>query len=170
MAQEARFAVIRHMVAKLGDIGKIQMQKLVYFLQEIFQVPFGYDYKMHHYGPYSDELNDDLIIMQLNNHVEVGADPSGYGYHIILGSESVAKMDEVIGKYSSQMNKCLDALGESEPSRLEVLSTLHFVKYIAGVSDESTVIEKTAMLKPIFSRQFIEESYRKLESIISSAS
>lgn len=170
MAQEDRFAVIRFLVDKLKNVGKIRIQKLVYFLQWVFQVPLGYDYKMHHYGPYSDELNDDLIVMQLNNQVEVGADPSGYGYHIILGSEAVATMDEIIGKYSSQMDKCLGALREFEPSQLEVLSTLHFVKYIAGVSDESTVIEKTAMLKPVFSKQFIEKTYRELENITSSVS
>ena len=170
MAQEDRFAVIRYIVDKIGDVGKIQMQKLAYFLQWIFQVPLGYDYKIHHYGPYSDELNDDLIVMQLNKHVEVEADPSGYGYHIILGSEAVATMDDILKKYSRQMNKCLEALGEFEPSQLEVLGTLHFVKYIAGVSDESTVIEKTAMLKPVFSKPFIEETYRKLENITSSVS
>jgi uncharacterized protein YwgA len=170
MAEEDRFAVIRYIVDKLGDVRKIQIQKLVYFLQWIFKVPLGYDYKMHYYGPYSDELNDDLIGMQLRKNVKVETDSSGYGYHIMPGAESMTAIDNILEKYSQQMNKCLEAFGGFEPSQLEVLGTLHFVKYIAGVSDESKVIEKTAMLKPIFTKLFIEETYRKLENITSSVS
>jgi len=170
MAQEYRIAVIRYIVGKLRDVGKIRIQKLVYFLQWIFKVPFGYDYRMYHYGPYSDELNDDLIVMQLNKQVRVEADPSGYGYHIFPGSEAVTTRDDILEKYSSQIDKCLEAFGKFEPNQLEVLATLHFVKDIAGVSDKSKVIEKTAMLKPIFSKQLIEEAYRELENIRSSVS
>ena len=166
MAQEDRFAVIRHIVDKLKDVGKIRIQKLVYFLQYIFNVPLGYDYKMHYYGPYSDELNDDLIFMDLNKHVEVEADPSGYGYHIIPGSEVVTTIDEIIKKYSNQMDQCLESFVNFSPHKLEILSTLHFVKHIAGVSDEDKVIEKTAMLKPLFPKSLIEEAYSELKEII----
>src|SRR4030042_2622370 len=98
MTQEDRFAIICYIVDKLKDVGKIRMQKLVYFLQWLFDVPLGYDYKMHYYGPYSDELNDDLIAMQLSKNVEIGADPSGYGYHIIPGTEAVRSEERRVGK------------------------------------------------------------------------
>lgn len=165
MAQKDRFAVIRHIVDKLKDVGKIRIQKLVYFLQWIFNVPLGYDYKMHYYGPYSDELNDDLIFMQLNKHVEVDVDPTGYGYHVMPGSEKVATMDEVMKKYSHLMEKCLEAFKDFSPNKLEILSTLHFVKHIAGVADKDKVIEKTAMLKPLFPKSLIEETYNELKEI-----
>jgi uncharacterized protein YwgA len=170
MTQEDRFAIIHYIVDKLKDVGKIRMQKLVYFLQSIFDVPLGYDYKMHYYGPYSDELNDDLIAMQVSKNVEIGADPSGYGYHIVPGTEAVATKDDVLGKYSEKIGKCLDDFGKFSPSELEILGTLHFVKYIAGVSDEEKIIEKTSMLKPVFPRATIEQTYKKLENIVASAS
>lgn len=170
MAQEDRFMIIRHIVDKLRDVGKIRMQKLVYFLQSIFGVPLGYDYKMHYYGPYSDELNDDLIAMQVGKNVEIGADPSGYGYHIIPGTQDVITKSDVLADYSRKISKCLDDFGRFSPSDLEILGTLHFVKYIAGVSDEKKIIEKTSMLKPVFPRATIEQTYKKLESIVASAS
>ena len=169
MIQEDRYAIIRYIVDKLKDVGKIRMQKLVYFLQWIFDVPLGYDYKMHYYGPYSDELNDDLIAMQMSKNVEMGTDPSGYGYHIIPGTESVAIKDEILGKYSEKISKCLSEFDKFNPSELEILGTLHFVKYIAGVSDEDKIIEKTSMLKPVFTKVTIEQTYKKLESIVKSA-
>ena len=169
MAQKDRYAVIRCIVDKVKDVGKIRMQKLVYFLQLIFHVPFGYDYKMHYYGPYSDELNDDLIAMQMSKNVEIGADPSGYGYHIIPGTEAVTTRDEILGEYSEKISKCLSEFGEFSPNELEILSTLHFAKYIAGVPGEDKIIEKTSMLKPVFPKGTIEQMYKKLESIVTSA-
>jgi uncharacterized protein YwgA len=169
VVKENRYAIIRYIVDKLKDVRKIKMQKLVYFLQCVFDVPLGYDYKMHYYGPYSDELNDDLIAMQMDRNVEIGADPSGYGYHIIPGTEAVAIRDEILGKYSEKISKCLSEFDKFNPSELEILGTLHFVKYIAGVSDEDKIIEKTSMLKPVFTKVAIKKAYKELESIMKSA-
>jgi len=165
MAQEQRIAVIRFIVDKIKDVGKIKIQKLIYFLQMVFEVPFGYDYKMHYYGPYSEELNDDLVVMQVNNIVNVEADPAGYGYHIMPGSEKTTAMNEVLEKYSNSISKCLDSLKSFSPSQLEILGTLHFVNNVAGVSDEEKIIEKTAMLKPLFSKSSIEEMYNELKKL-----
>jgi len=170
MAQEHRFAIIRYLVDNLKDVGKIKIQKLIYFLQFICKVPLGYVYKMHYYGPYSDELNDDLIVMQSNENVKIEVDPSGYGYHIIPGTEAVAIDENVLTKYSEQIDKCLGEFGDFSPNQLEIISTLHFVKYVAGVSDEKKVIEKTVMLKPVFPKSLIEETYKQLEGIMNSAS
>jgi len=169
VAQKDRYAIIRCIVDKVKDVGKIRMQKLVYFLQWIFNVPLGYDYKMHYYGPYSDELNDDLIAMQMNNNLEIGADPSGYGYHIIPGTEAVTTRDEILGKYSENISKCLSEFDKFNPNELEIISTLHFAKYVAGVPDEDKIIEKTSMLKPVFPKVTIKQTYKKLESIVKSA-
>lgn len=169
MAQKDRYAIIRCIVDNLKAVGKIRMQKLIYFLQWIFHVPFGYDYKMHYYGPYSDELNDDLIAMQMSNNLEIEAAPSGYGYHIIPGTEAVTTRDKILGEYSENMSKCLNEFDKFSPNELEILSTLHFVKYIAGVSDEDKIIEKTSMLKPVFRKVAIKKAYKELESVMKSA-
>jgi hypothetical protein len=67
------------------------------------------------------------------------------------------------------MGKCLSEFDKFNPSELEILGTLHFVKYIAGVSDEDKIIEKTSMLKPAFSKITIEKMYKELESTMKSA-
>ena len=169
MAQKDRHVIFRCIVDSLKDVRKIGMQKLVYFLQWIFHVPLGYNYKMHYYGPYSDELNDDLIAMQMSSNLKIEADPSGYGYHIIPGTEAVTTGDEVLGQYSENIDKCLSEFAELSPNELEILSTLHFVKYVAGVPDEDKIIEKTSMLKPVFSKSTIKQAYKNLESIMKSA-
>lgn len=169
MAQKDRYAIIRCIVDNLKDVGKIRMQKFVYFLQWIFSVPLGYDYKMHYYGPYCDELNDDLIAMQMSNNLKIGADPSGYGYHIIPGTEAVTTGDEILGRYSEKISKCLSEFDKFNPKELEILSTLHFAKYVAGVPGEDKIIEKTSMLKPVFPKVTIKQTYKKLEGIMKSA-
>ncbi len=63
MKKELRINVIVFIVETLRkrdiDLGKIQFQKLIYFLQEI-GIPSGYRYEIYHYGPYSFELAQEL--------------------------------------------------------------------------------------------------------------
>jgi uncharacterized protein len=169
MAKEDRFVVIYMLLGQLKDVGKIKFQKLIYFLQYVFRLPFGYDYRMHHYGPYSDELNDDLTLMQMSNYIDIKADSSGYGYHIKPGGEDLTSRNAVLTKYSKQIQACLEKFKDFTPSQLEILGTLHFVRYVAGVEGKNNVIEKTAMLKPAYSKQSIEKMYGTLDALVNSS-
>jgi hypothetical protein len=41
---------------------------------------------------------------------------------------------------------------------------------VAGISDEEKIIEKAAMLKPLFSKPSIEDSYKQLKNIMTKVS
>src|SRR4030042_4850313 len=80
--EDLRFAVLHWLVSRLQDVGKIQLQKLAYFLQESYEIPLGYTFRMHHYGPYSRDLDNDLLKLSLMGFVDVRPDVSGYGFHV----------------------------------------------------------------------------------------
>lgn len=170
MAKEDRFAVIRYLVEKLKDVGKTRIQKIVYFLQYVFRVPLDYVYTMHYYGPYSEELNDDLIDMKLHEYIAITPDPTGYGYHITLGGEVIASMENTIKDYERELENCLQKFGQLEPQKLELLGTLHFVENVALTSSKEKtkdqIIEMAQILKPVFTRPYIEESYEELKNIV----
>jgi uncharacterized protein YwgA len=54
--QDLRLAILHEVISELDDVGKTQLQKLGYFLQEAFSVPTKYSFRMHHYGPYAEAL------------------------------------------------------------------------------------------------------------------
>lgn len=59
-----QYSLMAELALKLEGVspqfGKTVLQKLVYILQAIFRVPCGYGYILYNYGPYSEELADDL--------------------------------------------------------------------------------------------------------------
>ena len=166
MAKEDRFAVIRYLVDKLRDVGKTKMQKLIYFLQYAFNVPLDYVFRMHYFGPYSEELDDDLIDMKLHDYIDITPNPTGYGYHIRPSSEVVDSMDNTIKQYAQQLNNYLDKLGSYDIQTLERLGTLHFVKHIEDKASKDEIIAKVVRLKPQFGKPEIGNSYEELENLL----
>jgi len=168
--KETRFAITRYLVDKLKDVGKTKIQKLVYFLQYAFDVPLDYVFRMHYYGPYSEELDDDLIEMKLHRYIDITPDPAGCGYHIQPGSEFIDWVENTTKPYAQQLNNCFDKLGGYNIQELELLGTLHFVQYLALTSSEGKgkdqIVDKVATLKPVFDKSEIERFYEVLQDLV----
>ena len=62
ISPEAHVAIIARMVVKSQDrkLGRTQLMKLCYFLQEIEHVPVKYDFRLFNYGPFDSEVLSDL--------------------------------------------------------------------------------------------------------------
>ena len=165
--KETRFAIIRYLVDELGDVGKTKIQKIIYFLQHAFGVPLDYVYTMYYFGPYSEELNNNLLDMKLQNYLHIEAAPDGYGYHVRPGNEVIdSTIYDKIKPYKRQLDDCLDKFGQSSPSDLELLGTLYFVKRNEDKLTKEEIFKKVKMSKPKFSMSAIEGFYEKLEGLV----
>jgi len=121
---------------------------------------------MHYYGPYSDELNDDLVEMGIQKYIDIQPDLSGFGYHIRSGSEAVDSLDSVTKRYAENIDNCINKFGQFESRQLELLGTIHFVKHIAGFTNVDDIIEMVSVLKPVFEKSNIKEYYEELMTIM----
>ena len=77
-----RIELVREIVRSSGDIGKTKIQKIMYFLQESVGAPLMYPFRMHYYGPYSDELDGILSLTKSLRYIDINPDPNGFGYHV----------------------------------------------------------------------------------------
>lgn len=164
--RETRFAIIWYLVDKLGDVGKTKIQKIIYFLQEAFGVPLDYVYTMYYFGPYSEELDNDLLDMKLQDYLNIGPDTTGYGYHVCPGNEVIASIGDTIKPYARQLDECVDNFGVFPALYLELLGTLYFVKHSEDKLTKEEVIKKVIRLKPKFDMPEIEKFYEKLEGLV----
>ena len=57
-----RLAFIQVIVERHDDVGKTKLQKISYFFQEALSIPLKYRFRMHYFGPYSDDLDDALSL------------------------------------------------------------------------------------------------------------
>jgi len=164
--KQTRFAIIRYLVDKLEDVGKTKIQKIIYFLQEAFGVHLDYVYTMYYFGPYSDELDNDLLDMKLQDYLDIKPSPDGYGYHVHPGNEVIALIDDTIKPYARQLDECVAKFGNFPALYLELLGTLYFVKHSEDKPTEEEIIKKVKMLKPKFGMPVIKEYYEKLEGLV----
>ncbi len=129
--------------------GRKKLQKTVHILQE-FGVSFGVGFGYHHYGPFSEQLQDclqiaqhDLLIME----TEVPGQPPTFrfkadkrliGLWKILGDGSPPKWAE----FANELNR-------KSPRDLETISTLVYLEKLRGIGTSTNQIdEEFKSLKP----------------------
>lgn len=160
------FATLSFIVDEKGDIGKTKLQKIVYFLQNTFGVPLDYSFKIHYYGTYAEELDNDLTDMSLQGYITIRPDLQGYGYHLRSGDQEVENADELLSPFMEKMRRCLAAFGQFDATQLELFSALHFVRERLEEAEKAQTVDRVKVLKPKFSREDIETAYNDLERLI----
>ena len=158
-----RLAVIRRIADLAPDPGKTSIQKIVYFLQSGLEIPLGYRFKMHYFGPYSEELDGKLSLSDAMGVVEIGLDSAGYGYHIKPGKYNVEEVEPSMTW--EEIDETINNLAELDLPQLELLATIHFVQSIRSRWDRRKVIMTVHRLKPKFSEERIEKAYRDIETM-----
>jgi uncharacterized protein len=164
MRVDAIVSLVQAVQNKTDQLGKIQLQKLVYFLQET-GVPLGYKFEIYHYGPYSFELSDQMSSLDSLGVLSINSDPSGYGFNIKVGTHGAKyKIDK---KYSPKVEYIAKAFGSETPAKLEVKSTAHFVSKVLRKQGknlpEALIVAKVKELKPKFTDRFISDCYQELK-------
>ena len=161
--QELRLAVVHKVIYDLTDVGKTKLQKLMYFLQETQDVPIGYPFKMHHYGPYAEALETDTARLRLAGFIAVDPDPNGYGFHITPTDEAPDEnWDQFVLPHKYAVDKTIKDFGSWQTHQLELAATIHFVERLTPNSSPVDVLNKVRALKPKFDAGYVLDVHKGL--------
>ena len=163
--QELRLAVLHKVVSHLDDVGKTRLQKLCYFLQEAFDVPTKYPFRMHHYGPYAEALDTDMARLRLTGYVDIAPDPEGYGFHITPIDSPLEEWHQFTESYGRSVDNLIEIFSDRPTSELELAATIHFVKNLLSDIPEYEVLSRVKALKPKFTECYIHELHAELEQL-----
>ncbi len=166
-----RIAFIRKIVSGSGDIGKTKIQKIMYFLQESVGVPLLYPFRMHYYGPYSDELDGVLSFTKSLGYIDINPDPNGFGYHVtpveqndgMSWPEYNISNDPEVKNLSGVIDTAIAALESLDTPKIELYATIHFIGGPKGNSSKKQTFETVKRLKPKFTTHEIGDAYRTLK-------
>jgi uncharacterized protein len=153
-------AIVSLLSTSRAKLGKIQLQKLVYFAQNN-GLPLKYTFQIYHYGPYSFELSNDLGSLDALEIVNIQNDPNGYGFQVSTGKFADKFVLPV--KYQKKLDRVIDQFGSESTAKLEVKATIHFVSSV--VTSKKQIIEKVHALKPRYTKDFIRQSYSELKHL-----
>ena len=162
-----RLAIIGRIVAGCNDIGKTKLQKIAYFLQQAVGVPLKYPFRIHYFGPYSDELDGMLSLAKALGTVDINPDLDGFGYHVTPGSNDESAWSEAydLSKHPkiAAIDNAVKVLGSLETSELELLATIHFISGTEVGQSKAEVFKTVREIKPKFSRGKIDGAYQTLK-------
>ena len=156
-------AELAHRMAKRGfAFGKTALQKLLFFLQELFGVDTGYEFSLYTYGPFDSTLLSDLDSAAALNGVAVEYHGQ-QGYQISPGTENAALRKhaaKLVGKHSKELDAVVAEFGKMWARSLELYATIVYVERDARASGKEPtmdrLVEVVHELKPHFSEEEIK--------------
>jgi O-acetyl-ADP-ribose deacetylase (regulator of RNase III) len=110
-------------------LGRLEAQKLAYFLQEAGEPSLKLDYRRHHFGPYADKLNHAL--QRIDGHYIRGYGDRSQMSQIYVLPEGRQAATEFLAPHqeSQQRLERVSQLieGYETPYGMEMLATLHWI-------------------------------------------
>ena len=119
-------ALVKTMRDKDSWAGETHIQKCIFFLQEMLNVPLGYQFVLYKHGPYSFDLRSELAVMRAGLYLEV--EPrSGYGPSFTLGHWGQRAANK-LSSYSNAVEFVCDEISTKDVRSLERISTAFFIQ------------------------------------------
>ena len=105
-----RAAVMSNLADRLREkrcwCGETHIQKAVYFLQEMLNVPLGFEFFMYKHSPYSFDLRDELTSLRADGLLEIQILPS-YGPSFVttvLGQDIQSAFPKALREYEGALS------------------------------------------------------------------
>lgn len=143
MNQLQRAAVITQLLDELHQqgswCGETHVQKSVYFLQALLNVPTDYEFILYKHGPFSFELKDALSEFRADGLIDLIAQPYPYGPSYAAtktGEMFVLRYPNTLGRHKKQIANAAKITGKKRVKELEQLATALWVTREAGLSVE----------------------------------
>ena len=163
-----RYALLVDIIEKVhqGDFcnGRTALQKFIYFLQELYQMDCGYDFRFYTYGPFASEILSDLDTLESCKgiHAKFVGGYGGYDYTPGEVRERFkSKEPEFLRENENTINQMLREFGGYSAKDLELYATIVWVdrslKTKKKERNENTIASLVNDLKPKFDRSEIDE-------------
>lgn len=166
--------VRRHLVVELvrnlnetgSWSGATHVQKCMFFLEHMLNVPAGYDFVIYYYGPFSFDLDRDLVLLQSRGWLTVKRE-AGYGVHYRPGPRAPRARPDVGDHAWRSLRSVAELFGGKGVKDLELMATTYYVyKGLDGrTRGEAEAVSVVRQLKPHLSEDAIRSAWRELQRI-----
>ncbi len=144
--------------------GETHVQKAMFFVQELMNVPTQFEFILYKHGPFSFDLRDELTALRADRLMEI--EPQSYGAKLVPTERSqyVRKYyGKTAARYASAISFVAERLGKRGVTELERLGTAFYVSRRskdsgASVNDRANrIIELKPHISAVQALQAVEE-------------
>lgn len=162
-----RYAYILEFLKNLEDaeIHKTFLQKAVYILQDGLKERLNYSYRLHFYGPFSQELAYDINVLNDMDLIDEEFDQNRLKYKIKITDKGKKFLETLkshgVEAEKQKIKKVLSLISKRNMNDMELLGTVLYFSRLTGNKRE---VEKLVnMVKPHFTRSQISKALQKLK-------
>ena len=168
MYKNKNISAILSIVKEKPEIGKTAMMKLVYMLQEVYDLNFGYEYDIYTYGPYAPEVMADIDHIAAMQEIKLDTYDFNYGkgYSLTItekGEEAISDLDDFT---ANRIKQAVDVFGNKTAKQLELDSTIIYFKKMYDRNKwngtKSSIVEAVNEIKPHFTEDDIAKAFDNL--------
>lgn len=174
-----RYALIAELTKRVDKIspqfGKVALQKMVFLLQEVYQVDCGYDFRLYSYGPFDSQLLNDLDLVAHWGYVCVNRVNDMLGGYKIRPTDSVdsirAKATDFLDsdKTKTAIDKLMETYGAMTARDLELRATTVYVaknmQVKGNLATKENICHLVGQIKPKYTAQEIEQAVMELSGM-----
>jgi uncharacterized protein YwgA len=158
-------ALIRALRENESWAGQTHIQKAVYLLKNLTDVPLDFGFRLYRYGPYSFDLRDEVSF--LTERKVLKATPhEPYGLRFSVGEECVTGAEQ---KFARQIEFVGKTVGKRNIGELEALSTALLVTLDSPESNSEERLAKLKVLKPRISDSLAKDAIEEIDALNSEA-
>lgn len=172
MERLKRAAIVGQLVTKLRAVGswcgETHIQKAVYLMQDLLDVPMEYQFILYKHGPFSFDLSDDLTSFRGDELLELQpqAPPYGPRFEVTdLGQNLREKWPKTLAKYKTQIQNVAEAIGKQTVGELERLATALYVTKRATDQHSGSVRSRAKHLNRLKPHVSVEAATQAVEEI-----
>ncbi len=122
--------------------GETHIQKAMYLLQDLLEVPTGFDFILYKHGPYSFDLADELTSLRADGLLALEPQPVPYGPRFAVTPVTRrlhASFPKTLAKYADSIEFAAKALGGKRVDELERIATALYVTKQANLGHDGSV-------------------------------
>ena len=150
MNRPDREDLICHLVDAMGEagswVGETQIQKSAMFLQELLNVPLGYQFVLYKHGPFSFDLRSELAEMRAG--LRLGVEPHlGYGPSFTLAKWGRVAMERPT-EYLDEIKFVAERISTEASRPVERISTAFYMTEKYPEQSNNEIAKEINRLKP----------------------
>jgi hypothetical protein len=171
-----RAAILMRLIEKLREqgswCGETHVQKATFFLQELMQVPLGFDFLLYKHGPFSFDLRDGLTGLRADDLLALEPHrPYGPRMALTNRSDYIQRLfSKTLDNYDPLISFVAENLGPKDVIELERLATALYVTKRAEVGlSADTRADLLTELKPHIPREIAVRAVEAADRMIKEA-
>jgi hypothetical protein len=165
-----RYALIGTLAQELegrpvGVFGKTHVQKLVYFLQELFGGDPEYEFALYTYGPFSANLMGDLDVADGLGVISLEYLPQAGAYNIVPGPQlekAQTRAADYLARNRDAIHRAVGQFGDLRARELELRATIVYADRESAregaALQRDQLVERVHAIKPHFSPQTVAQA------------